>query len=133
MSAVERVWGDLLVVKDKATMDMWRERALKKHKGEEVDRETWFMRGSGARFVWVTAVGKCAVNAPAANKATVAWTAVVRYLKGVAATRGMRWMETKSGRDRWRSSCNCRNRLRHMALRSEGDSEVQGIQEWLHH
>ena len=55
MSAAERVWGDLLVVKDKATMDMWRERALKKHKGEEVDRETWSMRGSGARFVWVTA------------------------------------------------------------------------------
>ena len=131
MAAAERVWEDLVVEKDRMTMAMWRSKAMNREEGGEVEKDTWSTRGRGARFVWVTAAGMPATNAPLANKATVTWTAIVRYLKGVAAASGVVGRVRKVDRECWRHSCNCRNRLRHIALRREEDGEVQRIQEWL--
>ena len=130
MAAAERVWEDLVVDEDRATMALWREKAWEKEESE-VNKDTWSLRGRGARFVWVPAAGRPAINTPMANRATMMWASVVRCLKGIATTKKDTGVRTRSEVEAWRHVCRCRSRLRYMALRREKDSEVMEIQEWL--
>ena len=104
MAAAERVWEDLVVDKDRATMALWREKAWEKEESE-VNKDTWSMRGRGARFVWVPAAGRPAINAPMASRATMMWTSVVRCLKGVAMAKKGTGGRTRSEEETWRHVC----------------------------
>ena len=72
LSAAELVWCDVATEGDREIMMRGRRKAQERARTEGCDDDMWSVRGNGARFVWVTAVGRPAVNAPTANKTTVA-------------------------------------------------------------
>ena len=110
LGAAEQVWEDL--------EGEWKKRARKK--------ESKAPRSEGAKFIWVPATGKPAINAGGGNRTLIEWLAIARHLRAVYVATG----GTTFG-PRWRHGCNARSRLRHMALRRTDGSEVAKRQEWI--
>ena len=131
LAAAERVWLDLATTQDRRTAETFREKAQRRDGVQEGDEDKWSTRVGGPKYIWVTAAGPPAVNAPSANKITLAWNAVLRHLKGIAAAAGGQAKSAKGAREIWRHSWRCRRSLVYMMLHRTEDCEMQDVQLWL--
>ena len=123
LADAEEVWWDIASEVDRISMENAR------HNGGAKDGEA--ARGRGPQYRWVTAMGAPATNGNAANRCTLAWAAIARWLFSISIVR----YEIKSLSDKglvaWLTACKARMRIRHMALRFEAEPGMKEIQAWL--
>ena len=89
------------------------------------------MRHGGNLCTCAVAMGKKASGESIANRITFAFDAIVKCLSDIMVGANGRQSSTEKGKQAWKKALKARNRVRHMALRSEVDPQVKAVQDWL--